>query len=261
MTAPAEELRVVDIAAVLPALSGGGWRGAVREFLEHLLGLKKVSRHFAEAALAAEPLVVAPQAFRFTLDVEGVSETIPEHGPLMVMANHPFGGADAITLAALCVAKRPDLKVLANTAVARIPGWAERIYPLSILGERDAVRQNAKSLRAASEHLKAGGALMVFPAGEVAHWRNEAAAVVDGPWSPHVAALAQKTGAQVVLMRFFGHNPPWFHLLGGIHPFVRTALLPKVLASHIGGLVRCRARRAEAASAPALRQRMLEISE
>lgn len=261
MTSPSEELRVVDIAAVLPALAGGGWRLAVREFLEHLLGLKKVSRHFARAATAPEPLVAGPAAFRFTLDAEGVSETIPASGPLVVMANHPFGGADAISLAALCVAKRPDLKVLANTAVARIPGWAERIYPLSILGERDAVRQNAKSLRAASEHLKAGGALMVFPAGEVAHWRSEAAGIVDGPWSPHVAALARKTGAHVVLVRFFGHNPAWFHLLGAIHPFVRTALLPKALAAAIGGVVRCRARRVPADTAPALRQRMLEICE
>ena len=65
--------------------------------------------------------------------------------------------------------------------------------------------------------------------------------VPDGPWPPHVAALAVKAGAPVLPLRFFGHNPPWFHLAGALHPLVRTALLPHALLAAGGRTIVCRA--------------------
>jgi putative hemolysin len=45
----------------------------------------------------------------------------------------------------------------------------------------------------------------------------------------------------VIPVRFFGQAPPWFHLLGGIHPLVRTALLPRVMLATRGRQVEFRA--------------------
>jgi len=145
----------------------------------------------------------------------------------MVVANHPFGGPDALALGALCTKTRPDVLMLANQMAAEIPVLRPVTLPLSILGGESAARINAASLRKPLAHLKAGGCLAVFPAGEVASRKGRH--IVESPWSSHIAALAQRTQTPVLPVRFHGHNPFWFHLLGEIHPLIRTALLPRLL--------------------------------
>jgi putative hemolysin len=119
------------------------------------------------------------------------------------------------------------------------------MVPLSILGGEGSARKNAPALRRTLDHLKKGGALAVFPSGEVANWKGSA--VEESAWSPHIAALAMKSGAALVTVKFFGKTPFWFHLAGGIHPLVRTALLPRVLLCMRGQTVRCRAERLDPA--------------
>lgn len=255
-----------DLRAALPFLEGGGWRGGLRGSLEDLLGLKRVRAAFREAAAAeGEPFAAALSAFGLELRASGFSAAVPESGPVVVMANHPFGGADALALGALCMARRPDTLLMANEMAAGLPVLGDFMLPLSILGGEDAARKNAASLRRSLEHLRGGGLLAVFPSGEVANWKGSA--VEEGPWSPHIAALAAKCGARVVLVRFFGKTPPWLHLAGGIHPLARTALLPRVLLAMRGRTVSCRAVVAEptgdapSAAAVDLRRRTLAIEE
>jgi putative hemolysin len=155
------------------------------------------------------------------------------------MANHPFGGADALAMGALCMARRRDTLLMANEMAAELPVLGESMLPLSILGAEGASRKNAMVLKRSLDHLRGGGLLAVFPSGEVANWKGSA--VEESAWSPHIAALATKTGAEIVTVKFFGKTPPWFHLAGGIHPMVRTALLPRVLLAMRGHKVRCKA--------------------
>lgn len=194
-----------------------------------------------EAALQADPAEAVLEGFGLPLDATGVVEAIPANGGAIVVANHPFGGADALALIALCKRTRPDFLVLANEVAAAAPGLGHWFLPLSILGGRHAARKNALTLKTALDHLRAGGLLAVFPAGEVSTWREETGTITDGPWSPHIASLARKVGVPVVPIRFFGQNPPWFHLAGALHPLVRTALLPWALLTRRGHPVVCRA--------------------
>jgi len=150
----------------------------------------------------------------------------------MVVANHPFGGPDALTLGSLCTRARPDVLLLANQMAAEIPILRSVTLPLCILGGESAARINSASLRKALAHLKAGGCLAVFPAGEVASRKGRH--VTESPWSSHIAALAQRTQTPVLPVRFHGQNPFWFHLLGEIHPLIRTALLPRLLLKSAG---------------------------
>jgi putative hemolysin len=231
----------LDAAAAIPALAGDGWRGEARRFVEAALGIARARARFAHAALAGEPAEALLAGFRLTLDAAGVHEAIPASGAALVVSNHPFGGADALAQIALCLRRRRDFFILANEVAASAPGIGRHFLPLSILGGRDAARKNAATLKSALDHLRGGGLLGVFPAGEVSTWRPPLGRVADGPWSPHVAALAVKAGALVLPLRFFGHNPPWFHLAGALHPFVRTALLPHTLLAAGGRPVVCRA--------------------
>ena len=256
-----------DLRAALPFLEGGGGRERLRHFLDALLGLPRVRVNFRKGTESeGESFAAAVRAFGLEVAAEGFAKAVPESGPVVVMANHPFGGADALSLGALCMARRGDTLLMANEMAAELPVLGESMLPLSILGAEGASRKNALVLKRSLDHLRGGGLLAVFPSGEVANWKG--CAVEESAWSPHVAALAIKTAAEIVAVKFFGKTPPWFHLAGGIHPMVRTALLPRVLLAMRGETVRCKAEKLEradlngmdAASAAAwLRRRTLAI--
>src|SRR5271166_1496235 len=73
----------------------------------------------------------APQGFRLEallaemkvkLDVQAADfERIPVKGPLVAVANHPFGVLDGAALAVLLSRVRPDVKILANSLLQSIP--------------------------------------------------------------------------------------------------------------------------------------------
>jgi len=257
-----------DLRDALPSLDGGGWRVPVRAFLDATLGLTAVRRRFHEGTLGpGEPFAEAVRAYGLTVDLAPFAEAVPRTGPVIVMANHPFGGADALTLGALCRAHRPeDTLLMANATGARLPVLGDYMLPLSILGDENSARQNAPSLKRSLLHLRRGGLLAVFPSGEVASWKGDA--VTEAAWSPHLAALAIKTGATVAPMRYFGRTPPWLHLAGGIHPLLRTALLPRVLLAmrgthvryQVGGLIPAERLAQEADPAAFLRATTMGIS-
>src|SRR5689334_23354473 len=52
-------------------------------------------------------------------------ERVPRTGPLIVVANHPFGGIDGLALASLVGRVRPDVKVLANYLLGVVPALRE----------------------------------------------------------------------------------------------------------------------------------------
>lgn len=233
-----------DLRAALPFLEGVGWRETVRHFLDGLLGLPQVRATFRQGvASEGECFAGAVRAFGLKVAAEGFNEAVPASGPVVVVANHPFGGADALSLGELCMARRKDTLLMANEMAAELPVLGESMLPLSILGAEGSSRKNAVVLKRTLEHLRGGGLLAVFPSGEVANWKGSA--VEESVWSPHIATLAMKTGAEIVSVKFFGKTSPWFHLAGGIHPMVRTALLPRVLLAMRGETVRCKAERLE----------------
>lgn len=93
--------------------------------------------------------------------VELRGEPPPLSGPLLVVANHP-GLLDAAALFASI--PRNDLRVLAiaRPFLQALPHIAERLFAV---GDTPAARTSA--VRAAVRHLRAGGALLSFPAGQI----------------------------------------------------------------------------------------------
>ena len=47
--------------------------------------------------------------------------SVPARGPLIVAANHPTGALDGLVVCELIRRTRPDVRVLANRLLARIP--------------------------------------------------------------------------------------------------------------------------------------------
>jgi putative hemolysin len=164
------------------------------------------------------------------LDVEyEVSEAdlqkIPTGGPLVVVANHPFGAVEGLVIGDLLTRVRADTRILGNQLLQEIPQMRPWVIPVDVLGGASAASANVAALRASLRWLQAGGVLATFPAGSVSHLQVRAARVADPPWSRHVAALARRAGATVVPIFFEGRNSNLFQVAGLLHPRLRTALL------------------------------------
>ncbi len=152
---------------------------------------------------------------------------IPAEGPLVVVANHPFGGIEGIILASLLHKVRPDVKLMANYLLQHIPEMRDLLIFVDPFGTGAATRFNYKPLKESMSWLKQGHALGIFPAGEVSHLYVRTREITDPSWNHVAARLIRKTGATVLPVSFKGANGPLFHALGMAHPRLRTLMLPR----------------------------------
>ncbi len=165
---------------------------------------------------------------------------LPTSGPVIVIANHPFGGLDGIIITHLLAGLRSDLRVLANGLLARIIELKPVLIPVNPFGGTAARHPNVSGTRAALRFLQAGGMLFTFPAGVVSHLRPGQSIVMDPPWSQSIALFARRTGATVVPLFVQGRNSNLFQVSGLMHPWLRTALLPRELLNKHGSRIELR---------------------
>ncbi len=154
---------------------------------------------------------------------------VPATGPAIVVANHPFGALEGVMMAALLRRIRPDVKIMANYLLQRVPELQGLFIGVDPFGGGGATRRNARPLKEAMAWLDRGGLLVIFPAGEVSHLQFGSGRTVDPRWHRTVARLVRHAEAPVVPVYFHGSNSLWFHLAGLVHPRLRTALLPREL--------------------------------
>jgi len=167
---------------------------------------------------------------------------IPSSGPVIVAANHPYGGPEGLVMADILLSARPEAKIMANHILGRIPELRDLFFLVDPFGTKESHRRNIAPLKECAAFLREGGALGIFPAGEVSRPTigDEGVGVADPAWNPLVARLARKYKAAVVPMYFHGANGLLFHLLGAAHPRLRTALLPRQLHNKAGRLIETR---------------------
>lgn len=154
---------------------------------------------------------------------------IPREGQAIVVANHPYGGIESAVICVLLRSVRPDVKILANALMRRIPEVRDYCIFVDPFHGRNSKKANIAPLRETIEWLRAGGMLLVFPAGEVSHisWRNHG--ITDPRWDASIARIIRMTKCPVLPIFIEGHNGPLFQFAGLIHPRLRTAMLPHEL--------------------------------
>jgi putative hemolysin len=170
---------------------------------------------------------------------------IPRTGPVLVVANHPFGILDGAVLSALLPSIRRDVKILGNALLAEIPELSNLLVPVDVLSGKSAVRRNSGRIRTAVDVLTSGGMLVVFPAGEVSHFQWRKRSITDPSWHPQVAAIlrvAQRRGPRVSVLPVYvnGSNSLFFQAAGIAHPRLRTLLLGRELLNKRGRTVEVR---------------------
>ena len=165
---------------------------------------------------------------------------IPGDGPVVAVSNHPFGMLEGAILGAMLGRRRPDVKIMANSILAGIPELSPHCIFVDVFAAAAKNALNLRALRDAITWLRQGHMLVIFPAGEVAHWSLRRGEVVDPGWNANIARLMRITGAGALPMFVKGANTAGFQMLGLIHPWLRTASLPRELLNKAGQSVEIR---------------------
>jgi putative hemolysin len=170
---------------------------------------------------------------------------IPATGPVVVVANHPYGMLDGAMLAVLLTRVRPDVKVMTNYLLRDVPELARHCIFVDPFQSDRAIRPsgidiNRRAVREALAWLQGGGMLAIFPAGEVSQWQFPQAQIADPVWSDTAARLIRRTQAAALPIYFCGRNSFSFHLLGMIHPGLRSAFLLQEFLQQEGRTVEVR---------------------
>lgn len=214
----------------------------VASVLERLLGLHRMIEYYRQRPPGAS----AQQFLRFTLSVLGIKveianpgalEQAPRTGPLLIIANHPLGGLEGVAIAQLLLAARPDLKVLTNQMLCRIPELAGIFIGVDVLSV-GAAQGNTKGVLKAARHLRSGGALLLFPAGRVSAVSLKRRRIEDIPWHRLAGHLALQNRASCLPVYVHGRNSRWFYWLGLVHPRLRTWSLARELINKQGFTLR-----------------------
>ncbi len=220
--------------AETPMPAAAGW------FFEKFLLPEELDVAWTDAAL--QP--TGQQLFEKLLEGLGVEcecapgdlHRVPRRGPVVAVANHPFGMVEGVILGSLLLRVRPDVKFLANSMLSNVPGLGEYVFPVNTFG--GAAKENWRSLRQSIDWVKKGGMLVVFPAGEVSSLRLPQLEISDSKWDDKVTRIIQMAGATALPMFFHGVNSAMFQVAGLVHPRLRTMLLPRELANKRGGKIR-----------------------
>jgi len=171
--------------------------------------------------------------FRQGLDVMGIDlltpreqiERIPSSGPVIVVANHPHGLVDGLVLAELVGRVRTDYKILTRSLLTGVREIEEFMLPVAFPHEEDSVRKNIEMRKLSMDHLKAGGTIILFPAGSVAASETWFGPAVEEEWSPFTAKMIKRSGATVIPIYFPGQNSRWYQMANQLSATVRQGLL------------------------------------
>ncbi|MBM4163707.1 MAG: lysophospholipid acyltransferase family protein [Lentisphaerae bacterium] len=206
--------------------------------IERAMGLREIDNIYAGACKLNPEKPFSDRILASMGVAYSYSETdlagVPKTGPVVIVANHPFGGVEGIVLLSLLRRVRPDVRVMANYILHAIPEMRDDFIFVDPFGSTGSARANLKPIKECMAWLKQGGLLIVFPAGEVSGYDRRANRVRDNVWSPSIAAIIRKTEATVVPMFFPGRNSTLFNAAGVIHPRLRTLMLVRQLINTRG---------------------------
>lgn len=166
--------------------------------------------------------------------VGGTFANIPARGPLVVVSNHPFGILDGLVMGHILSAMRPGgFRIMAHRVFKRSEALARVILPIDFSETREAQQANIATRAEAIAHLRAGGAVGIFPGGTVATAAQPLGQPLDPAWRGFTARMIQRAGASVVPIWFDGSNSRLFQLASHLSHTLRMALLIREFGARV----------------------------
>jgi len=153
-------------------------------------------------------------------------QQLPAQGPVVFIANHPFGIVDGLVLCELARRARSEFRILLHALLCQDRDLAPLFLPIDFSGSDMARRTNIRTKQAAERALRANVPVLIFPAGGVStRSRFGFGPLADLPWTTFAAKLITRTRATVVPCFFHGENSRLFHVASHIAAPLRLALL------------------------------------
>jgi putative hemolysin len=143
------------------------------------------------------------------LDVSGV-DRIPRDGAFVMAVNHPTGIADGVAIFEALKRVREDVAIFTNRDALRInPRLSEFLIPVEW---REDFRDRPKmreTLRLTSLAFKEGRAVVMFPSGRIAYWKD--GRLNERPWQSTAVTLARKHGVPILPVNVRSRNSGLFY--------------------------------------------------
>ena len=179
-------------------------RGLVRT-VEVLTGQPLLARLYRDYQRTGAPIedFWTGSVRRLALDIrydEAALQQLPATGPVVVVANHPYGVLDGIVLGWLANRIRPDFKILTNAVLYRAPEVRPWLLPIDFAGTEQAMSTNLASRKAAHAQLAAGGASRAQPASTRQRVGKGATEAAAGSWRCRLAGGTASTPSDAAMM-------------------------------------------------------------
>lgn len=204
--------------------------GAIRtiEWMTGKLPLLRLIRQFERTGVPEGQRFFTKAVVTMGIDILTPDEQIariPKEGPLVVVANHPHGLVDGLVMGELIGRVRTDYKILTRSLLTGIPEIEEHMLPVPFPHEDNAREQSLEMRNICMAHLKAGGVIILFPAGRVATTRGFFGPAIEPEWNPFTAKMVMRSGATVLPIYFPGQNTRLYHVADKLSATFRQGLL------------------------------------
>lgn len=187
------------------------WWPVLRPFLYKIL-------HYDDAVRMANDLAPLPgtaameyvsRLLALDLDIQGLQH-VPQDGAFVMAVNHPTGIADGVAIYDTLKRVRQDIAIFTNRDALRVN---ERLSEYLIPVEwREDLRDRSKmreTLRLSSLAFKDGRAVVMFPSGRIAYWKN--GRLNERPWQTTAVTMPRKQGVPILPVNVEARNSGLFY--------------------------------------------------
>ena len=216
----------------------------VVNFVELATGREKITNIYEQ--LKDEPFQI-PKFFSRGIQLsqlclkynQEMESNIPKEGPLVFVANHPFGIIDGLILCEIAARMRGDFRILLNNRLMKDEELNKLFLPVDFDGTPEATKKNVKTKKDAQQILENGGTVIIFPSGGVAtRWKFGLGPLEELPWSTFAAKIIMKSKASVVPVNFEGENSVAFHMASSISESARLSLFIREVTRRMGTTIK-----------------------
>ncbi|MGV6859608.1 MAG: GNAT family N-acyltransferase [bacterium] len=147
---------------------------------------------------------------------------IPATGKAIIVANHPLGSLDGLTLLKMVSEIRPDVKIVATAMLSQVKPLENLFLSVdNITGKASQIAHMKKIVATLNQEQ----AVIIFPTGEVSRIRPQG--VRDGKWKAGFVHLAYRTQASVIPVFIHGRNSMLFYSMSTLYKPLGTLMLVK----------------------------------
>ncbi len=196
--------------------------------------IRRAKGYESEVARGRDFWQVMTDRYGLSLNViAGSLDNIPRTGPLVLIANHPYGILDGLMMGRILSETRGDFRILAHQVFRKAEALNRVILPISFDETKEAVKLNLETRKTAVSYLADGGAIGIFPGGTVSTAAKPFSQPLDPAWRSFTARMVARSDAQVVPVFFAGHNSRFFQLASHLHYTLRMGLLIKEFKARV----------------------------